>query len=161
MGNLIVKQDSGVTTISARASISASREMVWNVLKSPGDIERFHPLIKKSYMIDNQLAGTGSKRYCELRPIGVMMEKITEWKEGFSFTTEVFDGKMLPPFKFVRGTISPQNGSLEPTTVVFTFSYQLKFGWVGRLMNKLLILPQFKGAPPKYVEGLKRYVESS
>ena len=81
-----------------------------------------------------------------------------EWNEGTSITMEVIGGKMLPPYLFMRGHIK-LSGMGDQTKVRFTLSYMLKYGVVGRIMNVLLIKPQFKKAPPKYVEGLKNYVE--
>ena len=149
----------GITTLNATVEIGAPQSHVWAVLEQPGAIERFHPLIKKSYMISETQKGEGAKRYCELLPMGAMEELITHWEEGQRFTTEVVGGKMLPPFRFMHGTIEI-HASEGGTLANFSLSYQLKYGFWGRLMDLLLIRPQFKKAPAKYVEGLKTFVET-
>lgn len=148
----------GITRISSSLIIESSIESIWNILKRFGEIEKFHPLIKRSYSMTEQKSGIGAKRHCVLLPMGEMDEVITEWIEGKSFTAEVYAGKMLPPCHFMRGEIR-----LEPegnrSRVTFTFTYQLKYGFVGKLMDRLLIRPQFRKGPPRYVEGLKKYME--
>lgn len=148
----------GVTKITSTAHIYASKKQVWDVLKLPGNIAVFHPLIKKSFMTTTAENGIQAKRHCDLLPMGAMDEVITEWIEGQAFTMEVIGGKMLPPHHFMKGRLS-MRAMEKHTEVSFQLSYRLKFGVIGRLMDRLLIRPQFKHAPTKYVQGLKEYVE--
>ena len=148
----------GVIQITAFVVIKASQEEVWEILKFPGKIDTFHPLVKSSYTIGESQTGLGVKRRCELSPMGVMEEKVIEWEEGKSFTAEVQGGKMLPPYRFMRGQIKLESSG-KFTKATFAFTYQLKFGWLGRIMDQLLVRPQFKKAPPQYVSGLKNYAE--
>ena len=160
MSKTIVKIEKGVTKITSEIEINAAKDNVWNILKSIEKIENFHPLIKKSYATTDKRSGLGAKRHCDLLPMGEMEEQVVEWEEGKSFVMEVIGGKMLPPYHFMKGEIELLE--IKTTTkVTFTFSYLLKYGFWGRLMDLLLIRPQFKKAPPKYVYGLKEYVEKS
>jgi len=157
--NVIIKSRNGVTSLTSKVKINAGKEEVWEVLKFPGKVESFHPLIKKSFMTTEALNGVGAKRHCDLLPIGEMDEIITEWIEDYGFTIEVTGGKMLPPHHFMKGQFELKE-FVGQTEVTFTFSYQLKFGFLGKFLDKLLIRPQFKKAPPKYVHGLKVYIEN-
>lgn len=159
MGKVKLKAEKGVTTLTSETEINASKEKVWQVLRLIGEIEKFHPLVKKSKTISKLNSGLGAKRHCELLPMGQMEEEVVAWNEGTSIVLEVVGGKMLPPYHFMKGKVDLIESG-EQTKVVFSFSYQLKYGIIGRLMNALLIRPQFKKAPPKYVRGLKDYVEN-
>ncbi|KJD31196.1 hypothetical protein PW52_16775 [Tamlana sedimentorum] len=159
MNNVNLRTEKGVTIITSEVEINASREKVWKVLSLIGEIEKFHPLVKKSEAISHIKSGLGAKRHCELLPMGQMEEEVVEWREGKSFVLEVVGGKMLPPYRFMKGRIDLVELD-EKTKVTFLFSYQLKYGILGRMMNALVIRPQFKKAPPKYVNGLKEYVET-
>ncbi len=154
-----INTDKEVTSISAEIGINKSKEQVWEVLKEIGAIQNFHPLIKKSATTTALKSGMGAKRSCELLPMGQMIEEVVAWNERKSFTMEVIGGSMLPPYVFMRGRIELFESDNQ-TIVNFTFSYKLKFGMLGKLMNILLIKPQFEKAPPKYVDGLKKYVEA-
>lgn len=159
MNKANLKMEKGVTIITSEIEINASKEKVWQALRLIGEIEKFHPLVKKSSAITNIKSGIGAKRHCELFPMGQMVEEVVKWDEGSSFILQVIGGKMLPPYRFMKGKVDLIELE-EKTKVTFLFSYQLKYGILGRLMNTLLIRPQFKKAPPKYVAGLKEYVES-
>lgn len=152
--------EKGVTNLCASTQINASIDNVWNIMKFPGKVDAFHPLVKKSFMITSEQNGLGAKRHCSLLPMGEMKEIITEWKEKEAITLDVIGGKMLPPHHFMRGRFV-LNERGNNTLITFTFSYQLKYGIMGRVMDSLLIRPQFKKAPPKYLEGLKNYIENS
>ena len=147
------------TILSASTYIQAPQHKVWQVVQEIGEIHSFHPLIKNSYRLNEQ-KGIGAKRHCELKPMGAMDEQIIAWEEGTGFTAEVIGGKMLPPCEYMLGDLALQSEGTG-TRVSFTFSYGMKYGILGKIMNQLFIKPQFKAAPGKYVEGLKAYVESN
>ena len=146
------------TTLRAEITINRPKNTVWEVLKEIGAIQNFHPLIKKSCTITESENGMGTTRSCVLIPMGEMIEEVVEWDEGNSFVMEVIGGKMLPPYRFMTGRINLSESGNQ-TKVSFTFSYRLKLGLIGKMMNVLIIRPQFKKAPPMYVKGLKAYVE--
>jgi uncharacterized membrane protein len=148
------------TILKSTVIINRPIHTVWDAVKLPGDIKNFHPLIKESYMISDEQYGKGAKRYCQLKPMGVMEELISEWKEGEMIETEVVGGKMLPPYSFMRGILNLKSRNEDQTEVSFTFSYKLKFGTLGMVLDKLLIRPQFRSAPLKYTSGLKSYLEN-
>ena len=153
-----VFREKGITQIISTISINAPKERVWDALKNIGDLQKFHPMVKKSHLVSKVSSGLGAKRYCDLKPMGSMEEIATEWDEGNSFTMKVIGGKMLPPYNTMNGTVSLVNTDMG-TLVTFSFSYKLKFGALGRLMDTIMIRPQFSKAPPKYVSGLKSYLE--
>ena len=155
-----VLSENGITLLISTIKIDVTKNELWQVLKHPGNVQEFHPLIKKSYMTTEKINGIGAERHCDLLPMGQMEEVITEWNEGNSFTIEVTGGKMLPPHHFMRGRFELEEiGS--GTKVTFTFSYKLKYGILGKVMDILLIRPQFKKAPPQYVVGLKNFIENA
>ncbi|MTI38831.1 SRPBCC family protein [Fulvivirga lutimaris] len=152
-----MKKDSS-TQLKASVIINAPQELVWKVVRNFGKISDFHPLVKSSKSI-NEKEGLGAKRYCELLPMGAMEEEVVQWTDGVSFTAEVIGGKMLPPCHYMKGMLELESRGSQ-TRVTFTFNYLMKLGLIGRLMNAIIIKPQFKKAPPKYVNGLKNYIES-
>lgn len=154
-----LKTEKGVTIITSEIEIDKPKEKVWGVLSIIGEIDKFHPLVKKSCATTGIISGLGARRHCELLPMGQMEEEVVELIEGKTIVMEVVGGKMLPPYRFMKGRIDLMEIN-NRTRVTFSFSYQLKYGVLGWLINVLLIKPQFKKAPSKYVKGLKNYVES-
>lgn len=152
-----MKIPEGATQLIGSIAISAAKNDVWEVVKTIGDIENFHPLIKRSYAT-NDRTGVGATRHCDLKPMGAMDEEVIQWEDGSGFTAKVIGGKMLPPFELMVGELCLENME-GGTRATFTFTYKLKFGVFGNILNVLLVKPQFRSAPNKYVEGLKSFVE--
>ena len=146
------------TVLTDSITIEEKLHMVWEVVKDIGNIALFHPLIKSSHQTNDKV-GVGAARNCKMKPMGEMDEEVVEWKEMSSFTTKVIGGKMLPPIEFMIGKLELTDLN-NHTMATFTLAYRLKFGALGKIMDALLIKPQFKKAPSKYVEGLKEYVEN-
>ncbi len=146
------------TILKASVEIEAPINQVWEVVKDYGNIYQFHPMVKYSRST-NDKEGLGAKRLCKLSPMGEMEEEITMWEEGRSFTSEVYGGKMLPPTRMMKGTLELEAKG-NRTIATFQFCYQMRFGMIGRLMDVIMIRPQFKKAPSKYMAGLKHYIES-
>ena len=146
------------THLKATTIIHVPSDLVWQVLTEYGNISAFHPMVKKSFSTNSKI-GLGATRHCDLQPMGEMEEEITAWEEGRLLVSEVKGGKLLPPYRFMRGKTVVESLGGE-TRVSFTFSYLLKFGLIGRVMNKFMIKPQFSKAPPQYLQGLKKYLES-
>ncbi len=147
-----------LTQLSASTLIDASREEVWDVVKKVGSISDYHPLVKSSKST-NYLKGIGARRHCDLLPMGSMDEEITAWQEGTSLTADVIGGKMLPPCHQMKGKLELVDAG-NRTRVTFTFTYQMKLGLMGKMLNTMMIKPLFKKAPLQYVQGLKDYIES-
>jgi len=152
--------EKGETRVHSCVTIKASATEVWQVLQYPGNIADFHPLVKKSETISNQLQGDSCERRCAFIPMGIAEETVTQWEAGQSFTTEISGGEKMPPLKYMRGHIELQPVDNETSIVCFTLTYKLKYGLIGRLMNALMVRKQFSKAPPQYVFGLKQYVET-
>lgn len=140
-----------MTKIKATIQIEATPDTVWQTVKNIGNIADFHPLVKHSHTT-NQVVGIGAERHCTLKPMGKMQEKSM-------ITTEVIGGQCLPPYQLMIGDLRLTEKG-QRTEVSFTFSYRLKWGWLGDIMNVVLFKSQFKKGPTQYVKGLKDYIES-
>ncbi len=116
-----VKSDHNGTKLIATTIIDAPQTAVWDILKHPGKVAEFHPLIKKSYMTTEAQNGMGAKRHCDLLPMGEFNEVITEWEEGNAFTIEVTDGKMLPPHHFMKGRFALEKKRSQDISNILIF----------------------------------------
>ena len=147
------------TKISGQIKINSSKENVWKIISDLGGIQNYHPLVKKSYNLTNQTEGIGAGRICEFKNGGVLREQSVEWKEGEYVNLEVKPVKRMPPFKsaFAKMAVEEVNSK---TIASLTIEYDLKYGLIGKLMNKLMVKPQFEKVVPKILNGLKKYSES-
>jgi carbon monoxide dehydrogenase subunit G len=148
-----------MTTIIREISINASQQKVWDILADFGGIYKFNPGVSKSYSTSTANGGVGATRHCDLLPAGAVEERIIEWHEGRDYKIEIYKGKGAPPFKTAVGHLKVQpDGS--GSKVSMHFHYSLKFGFIGSLMDRLLVKNQFSKAVPGILAGLKHYAET-
>jgi len=148
-----------VTTIRSEVIIHAPKEKVWDVLGQYGEIYRYAPSISKSRLTSNHRDGVGASRRCDLVPMGSTLERVTEWRAGVGYTFTIDGGQLVPPFlNNVASYELVDEG--DSTIVTFRFDYQLKYGLVGKLMDKLLFGPQLSRGLPRILIGLKHFVET-
>lgn len=147
-----------MTHIKHEIRIDAAKEKVWAAIADLGGVAKFNPAVKKSYYLSEQREGVGASRRCELRPFGAIDEKAIEWKDGESVTLEIFSGEKAPPFKSAIGVMSVEDVG-DATVARLALDYELKYGVLGILMDRLLVRRQFKKMVPAILAGLKRHVE--
>ncbi len=148
-----------MTHISHQITINAPKERVWEILADLGEVKRYHPGLTDSYYNPGEKRGVGASRHCDLKPFGSIEETVIEWNDGESYTLEIYDGKKVPPFKKAIGTLSVRpNGS--GTVASMTLEYELKFGLIGKLMDRLTVRSQFEKVVPAILRGLRQYAEA-
>ena len=147
-----------MTTFKDTIIIDAPKERVWATIADLGGIQQFHPGVSRSYYLSDQREGVGASRRCELLPMGTVDEKAVDWQPGREFTLEIVPGPKAPPFKEAHGRMWVEEDEAG-TLVGLQIDYQLKFGPLGRVMDRFLVQPQFRKVVPRILRGLKRYQE--
>ncbi len=148
-----------MTTFSSDIHIEAPKDDVWAILADLGGIQKFHPGVKKSYYTTEQLEDRGAARVCELLPMGAVEETVTEWREGEHMVLTIDPLEKAPPFKQAHGRLAVQEEGTG-TRVSMTVEYTLKFGWLGKLMDALMVRPQMQKVIPSVLLGLKHYTQT-
>ncbi|MDJ0752807.1 MAG: SRPBCC family protein [Ardenticatenaceae bacterium] len=149
-----------MTDLTRKIWIDAPKEEVWATLADFGNIYQWNPNVTKSYLTTTQGEGTGTQRHCDLTLAGASVEeRIVEWHDGEAMGIEIFDGQKTPPWRNAVATIKirEENGGTEVTGI---FSYDMKFGPIGTLMNSMMVKPQFGKAWGELFAGLKFYLET-
>lgn len=146
------------TTFTEKVYIEAKPEDVWPNFADLALIQNFSPGVKKSYYTTEQKEGAGAGRHCDLTPFGSVEEVVEEWTENKSLAILITDGKGIPPIQDARGhfSLTPEGSG---TVVRAEFSYGMKLGIIGSLMNRLIVKSQFQSGIRKLIKGLKGYVE--
>jgi carbon monoxide dehydrogenase subunit G len=112
--------------------INATAADVWAVLSDIASIERWVPLIQRSYCPE-QSRGVGAMRVCELKQ-ATLRETIIAWDEGRSFT---YRGEGAPMLKTAINTWSVEPRG-EQSLVTSAAEVELKGGFAGRLLEPLM-----------------------
>ncbi len=146
------------TRIEHDIVINANKDAVWRVIADLGGIQSYHPAVQKSYYSTRRQTGVGAARVCEFGGGRSVEEHAVEWNDGESFLLELRNGKGMPPFRKARARMHVE-GQGDKTRVRMTFEYQLKFGLLGILLNRLVVRSQFEKVVPMVLNGLKRHLE--
>lgn len=122
--------------LSARTIIHATPERVWEVLSDFGGIAASTPHLRSSTLTSEEPVGVGASRHCALAWPGVSTdETVTRWVEGQGYSVTIRMNGM--PMRNARADFDT---GLEEGHTVLTgiMSYDLPFGVVGRVLDKLV-----------------------
>jgi hypothetical protein len=148
-----------MTTFTKDITIEASKREIWSIVSDLGDIFKFNAGVCKSYYTSKYKHGVGASRICELQPAGKVEEVVTKWIEGKSFTLRIDPIEKTPPVKDFYASLSLEEISDSKTRVKCTIEYKTKLGFVGKLLNGLIIQSQMEKAIDALLNGLKLHTE--
>lgn len=137
--------------------IEAPRKKVWSVLADIGSIHEWNPGLEKSNQTSKGVVKKGSTRRCNLPGNHYLDEEVVFWQPGQALTMRIIGTDL--PFKKadIRFTLTDHE---KGTRVTVSPLYQLKFGALGRLMDKLIVRKQYQKGMENMLEGLKDKLQS-
>ena len=142
--------------ITKEVEINAPKAKVWSVLADIGAVEKYNPVVTKSYSTSENKQGLGASRHCDLLPMGSVEEKIIEWDEGESYKIEIFEGKAIP-FKGTGKFELTENG--KSTNVKMKFEPDMGNGIFGKIMG-FMMKEKMNKMITGVVIGLKHHLET-
>ncbi len=147
-----------MTQISKQIRIDAPKDKVWEILADFGGVSNWAPTVVSAYSTTEANGGVGAERHCEVKRFGSIEERIPEWDEGRSYSYDVVDG-VPAPMKYIRNTVSVCLDG-DGTLVRFALEFEMKFGPVGALLERLAIRPLMRKTLTESLAGLKHHVET-
>lgn len=141
-------------TFSSQVEIRAPRQVVWDLLADLGGIDQWTP-IPKSYYVSEIKRGVGASRHCDV-PGGYLKERAIAWKEGESYTLEVYEAGGLPLKKLEAEFVV--RGDENSTVVSTTWHFAMKGGVLAGLLERIAGGRLRKGQRAT-LDGLKRMAE--
>ena len=148
-----------MSNFSAHIKIYAPKEQVWAVLSDLGSIYKWNPGVAYSYSTSDSSGGEGATRHCDIQgPLkGYLEERAFDWREGESFKIEIYDTNFPLKRNIVQFSLRADGSD---TIVEVSPEYQLKFGALGAVMDRLAFNRQFRKGMTGLLTGLKYYVET-
>ena len=148
-----------MTKLENEIVINASLEKIWGLLAAPADLDKFDPTVKKSTLISNEKTGLGAKRKVEMLDGKNWFEdKITVYDPskilGYQLTNCSF------PMKSLKFTYTFEKVG-EEIKVKQEMVYVVKFGFLGKMMDSMMIRKQSNIGIRKFFVGLKDYAEKN
>lgn len=146
-----------MTTIDNEIIINAPIDEIWDALANLEEIEKYDPSAKKSTALTEAKSGLGSKRKVEMMDgKNWFEEKVTVFEPNKLLTFELTDCSF--PVEKLKYTYSiEQIGSQVKVKQVM--EYQIKFGFLGKILDTLMIKRQSDNTTKKFFVGLKSFTE--
>lgn len=145
-----------MSTLEMQVRIAAPVEEVWAVLADFGNVAQWAPTVNHAVITNGPAAGLDCTRECTVEGFGKITERIVEWNEGESYTYEL---GAVGPLKRARNTWAVRADG-KGTRVTFTVRFELRFGPLGAVLDRLVMRRKFAQQLRPSIAGLKQYVET-
>ncbi|BDM79768.1 SRPBCC family protein [Acaryochloris marina] len=147
--------------VYVEVQIPAPTSDVWNVLANYGEIYKFNPGVANSFILDGSVAkGVGAHRRCDLSDgKNHVLERVTHWKEGESYTVDIYDGTM--PLRTAQARLGVRSNTGATSVAFMEMEYVPKFGVIGRLMDALMMQREMHKLGRRVLSGLAEFVTSN
>ncbi len=133
--------------------IDASTDTVWAALKEFGSVSDWAPTVSKSHYLDSQTSGVGTGRHCDIDGFGGIDEVVTHWQEGVGFAYSVTP---LGPLAKSNSSWYLTRITDQRTKLEVKFSYDLRFGILGRVLHKLVMRRKLEQSLPETLLAFKK-----
>ena len=146
-----------MTTLHNEIIIDAPIGKIWNALSTIDQLERFDPTVKKSKVLTAANSGVGAKRKVDmLDGKNWFEEKVTEYKPNEALAFEL-TACSFPIHHLTHSySFEPVGQQIKVKQVM---QYQVKFGFLGKIMDALMVRKQSDQGIKKFMNGLKSFTE--
>ena len=146
-----------MTQMQHEIRIAAPPEKVWAVLADLEAVKHYNPSVKHAEYTSTLRECVGASRHCDLKPNGWVKERVTAWEPQKAVTMELYESQW--PLKFMRWrtALTPDGAG---TRITQQMEYQVKFGILGGLMDRLVMRRKLDQTLAEVFVSLKRFIES-
>ena len=146
-----------MTTFTETIQIHVGAERVWDTLADIGTIADWNPGLIGSHAT-NTVTGLGATRYCDIDGKQNLDEEIVHFEPNRAITFRIT--RTTLPFRFadIRFTLAEDAGK---TLVSVSPDYELKYGIVGRVLDRAVVSAAYKRGMRGLLSGLKIRAESN
>ena len=145
--------------IGGSIEVAASPEIVWSILADRENEFKFYPALVSHEIDPPGLAVLGQKSHAKAKIRGMKVETFTEITELEPNKKVVFSGRQGGILKSFTQTVT-----LEPiesgTKVTQSGEYEVSMGYLGKLLNKLVVDRAIKKNLHVFLKSLKELAET-
>jgi uncharacterized protein YndB with AHSA1/START domain len=135
--------------------IEAPRPLVWATLADLEGVSSWNPAIDGAECVSEQRDGLGARRRCYMHPSGWMVESVTEWEPE---RVIAFGIDNAPPIRTGTARFVLDDDD-RGTRVRASFEYEVRFGPLGPVIDRLIVHRQLWSAWNAGIDGLKHQLE--
>lgn len=133
----------------------APRPIVWDTLADLEGVSRWNPVIDRAECLAAARQGIGARRRCWMAPSGSMTETVTEWEPGRRIAFTVDEAS---PLRSGIGRFQLDDAE-EGTRLTASFDYEVRFGPLGPVIDRLVVHRQLAAGWRLAMDGLRHHVE--
>ena len=147
-----------MTTLNNEITVNAPIEKIWEALSVIDTLDKFDPTVKKSTALTSSKSGIGAKRKVDmLDGKNWFEEKVTQYKPMEELTYQLTDCTF--PIDGLSHSYTFEKFG-EKTKVKQVMQYKVKFGLLGKVLDKLMIRKQTSSGIIKFFDGVRNSVVS-
>lgn len=144
-------------SLTEQIDIRAEEDSVWGVLNDFGGVASWAPYLRESSLVGELERGVGSYRVLRHFWGFRLEEAVVEWRDHVGYT---FDVRVVPyPIGQVKETWAVETGNPH-VTVTSSVTYGMRLGWIGRLLDWVLVRHLIRREMRAGLRGLRDYVQS-
>ena len=144
-------------TLTERIDIHASGDSVWSVLNDFGGVANWAPYVRESKIVGELEHGVGAHRLMRHFWGFRLEESVVEWKDRVGYT---FDARVVPyPIGRVKESWALEVGNPR-VSVTSSVTYEMHLGWLGRILDWVLIRHLIRREMRAGLRGLRDYAQS-
>jgi hypothetical protein len=147
-----------MTIIQHEVFAACPPQRVWAVLADLEAVQQYNPGVRSAALEGEQREGVGARRSCELLPKGRVVERVTHWEDGHSVGLEVAESDW--PIHYMRWVTEVETHD-HGTRITQSLEYQVKFGPVGWLLDRLVMKRKLTKTLDGVFASLVRHVETN
>lgn len=138
-------------------TINAPPDKVWKVLADLEAVQHYNPTVSRARYISANRAGVGASRQCELKPKGTVKERVIAWEPNKALGLELYESPWPIRYMRWRTEVNPNGFG---TVVTQRMEYQVKFGLLGAILDRVVMRRTLDRTIAQVFDGLKRFVET-
>ena len=147
-----------MATLCNEIVINAPIEKIWASLSNNEELEKYDPTVARSRSLTPMKSGPGAARKVEMKDgKNWFEERVTKWVPNEALTYELTACSF--PIHRLSHTYSFEQAE-RGIKVKQVMEYRVKFGRLGRVMDRLMIREQSVASIKKFMSGLKIYAEA-
>lgn len=137
--------------------LDAPRWLVWDTLADLEGVGHWNPAIDRAECLSDRRQGVGATRRCWMHPSGWMTETVSEWEpmRRIAFTVDEATPLRGGLGRFVL------SDTVGGSRVRASFDYEMRFGPLGPVIDRLLVHRQLAAGWRAAMAGLQRHVEAA
>lgn len=148
-----------MTTIYNEILINAPIEKIWEALTEVDMLDKYDPTVKKSTVVSENKKGVGAKRKVDMLDGKNWFEEQCTLHQPNEALTYELTACSFPVHKLKHSYSFERVGTQVKVKQVM--QYEMKFGFLGKIMDALIVRKQSDRGIKKFFTGLKSFTEKN